>query len=88
MCGGSDIAREVADITLGSDDLTALIELRKLSRGLMERINSNYRFIAGFNSLLIILGVMGVLPPATSSLMHNGSTMLIAAKSMTPLLKG
>ena len=88
MCGGSDIAREVADITLGSDDLTALIELRKLSRGLMDRINSNYRFIAGFNSLLIILGVMGVLPPAASSLMHNGSTMLIAAKSMTPLLKG
>lgn len=88
MCDGSDIAREVADITLGRDDLWELITLRRISCGLMKRISSNYRFIVGFNSLLIALGIIGVLPPATSSLLHNGSTMLIAAKSMTPLLKG
>ena len=86
MCGGSDIAREVADISLGSDDLESVIKLRRISRALMNRIKSNYRFIAGFNSALIILGVTGVLPPSTSSLMHNGSTMLVAAKSMRPFI--
>ncbi len=86
MCGGSDIAREVADISLGSDDLSSVIKLREISTALMSRIRSNYHFIAGFNSALIILGVTGLLPPSASSLMHNGSTMLIAAKSMRPYL--
>ena len=86
MCGGSDIAREVADISLNSDDLYSLIELRKISRALMNRIKSNYRFIAGFNSALIISGISGIIPPSVSSIMHNGSTMLVAAKSMRPFI--
>ena len=40
----------------------------------------------GFNLGLILLGVSGVLAPATSALMHNTSTLLISLKSMTNLL--
>ena len=35
---------------------------------------------------LIALGVAGVLPPTTSALMHNGSTLCISLRNMTDLL--
>lgn len=83
---GAAIAREMADITVGADDLYALLTLKRLSDALMERIHSNYRKIISFNFLLICLGVAGVLPPATSALLHNASTLVISLKSMTKLL--
>ena len=83
---GAAIAREVADITVSADDLYALLTLKRLSDALMERIHSNYRKIISFNFLLICLGVAGVLPPATSALLHNASTLVISLKSMTNLL--
>jgi heavy metal translocating P-type ATPase len=86
MSDASDIAREAADITLRSSDLTELAALRKLSERLMERINGNYRFIVGFNSALLISGLAGILTPSMSAFLHNASTMLICAKSMKPLM--
>ena len=83
---GAAIAREIADITVASEDLFALVTLRKISQALMERIHGSYRFIVGFNLTLIALGVAGVLPPATSALLHNGSTLGISLRNMTDLL--
>ena len=83
---GAEIAREIADITVGSDDLYQIVTLKLLSDSLMQRIHSNYRKIVGFNSLLIILGVAGVIRPTTSALLHNSSTLLIGLESMQDLL--
>ena len=83
---GAAIAREIADITISATDLRALVTLKELSNALVGRINSNYRMILGFNALLILLGVGGILPPTTSALLHNGSTIAIGLKSMTDLL--
>ena len=83
---GAAIAREIADITVASEDLFALVTLRRLSQALMQRIHGSYRFIVGFNLTLIALGVAGVLPPTTSALLHNGSTLGIGLKNMTDLL--
>ena len=83
---GAAIAREIADITIASDDLFELVTLRRLSEALMDRIHHNYRFIVGFNFLLIVAGVAGILPPTTSALLHNMSTLGISLKSMTNLL--
>lgn len=83
---GATIAREIADITVSSEDLFALVTLRRLSQALMERIHGSYRFIVGFNLTLIALGVAGVLPPTTSALLHNGSTLGISLRNMTDLL--
>lgn len=83
---GAAIAREIADITVSSEDLFALVTLRRLSQALMARIHGSYRFIVGFNLTLIALGVAGVLPPATSALLHNGSTLGISLRNMTDLL--
>ena len=87
VSGGAAIAREIADITITADDLGLLLVMKELSNRLMGRIHSNYRFIMSFNLGLIILGVMGVLPPSTSALMHNVSTLAISLKSMSDLLE-
>lgn len=84
---GAAVAREIADVTIGTDNLNALVYLRHLSTLLMERIDSNYRVIMGYNSVLILLGVLGVLPPSYSAMLHNMSTIAISLKSMTSLTK-
>ena len=83
---GASIAREVADITIAAEDLRELVLLRELSQKLMGRIDRNYRFVMGFNGALIALGSFGMLPPATSALLHNSSTLLLSMDCMTPLL--
>lgn len=83
---GAEIAREIADITVGSDDLFQIVTLKKLSDSLMKRIHKNYRFIVGFNTMLIFLGIGGVIQPTTSALLHNSSTLAIGLKSMKNLL--
>ena len=83
---GAAIAREIADVTISSDDLFALCTLRQISEALMARIHRNYRFIVGFNLLLIVCGVAGIIPPTTSALLHNASTLGVSLRSMTNLL--
>ena len=86
MSDASDIAKETADITLRGAGLTELAVMRRLSEKLMVRINTNYRFILGFNTALLLLGFGGVISPSLSALLHNGSTIGICIKSMAPLL--
>ena len=83
---GAEIAREIADITIGSDDLYNIVTLKLLSDSLMKRISKNYRNIVGFNTGLILLGVSGIIQPTTPALFHNTSTLLISLKSMQNLL--
>lgn len=86
MRNSSDIAREVADISLLSDDLYDLVTLRKLATGMIDKINTNYRHIVMFNGSLIGLGVLGIIPPTTTSLLHNLSTMLFGLRSTKSVL--
>ncbi|MFQ7103145.1 MAG: heavy metal translocating P-type ATPase, partial [Anaerovoracaceae bacterium] len=76
----------IADVTIAADDLRELVVLKKLSNRLMNRIQKNYRSIVGINGGLILLGVLGVMQPATSALLHNASTLAISLKSMNELL--
>lgn len=86
VSSGASIAREIADITISSDNLEALLTLREISTRLMDRIHFNYRTIIGFNSGLILLGILGVLAPTGTALLHNASTVAISLKSMTDLM--
>ncbi len=83
---GAELAREIADITIGADNLNEIVVLKQLSDALMRRIQTNYRKIIGFNSLLIALGVGGIIQPTTSALLHNASTLVIGMGGMTNLL--
>ena len=82
---GAAIAREIADITIAADSLWELVRLRQLAMALMRRIRNNYRFVIGFNGALIGLGVTGILPPTTSAMLHNLSTLGVSLHSMTAL---
>ena len=77
----SDLAKQVADITLLSENLWDLVTLRKLSKRLIRRIHMNYGMIISINSLLIGLGIAGVMGPGTTSVLHNISTMAISTMS-------
>ena len=83
---GAELAREIADITISADDLYQILILMQISDQLMRRIRKNYRSIVGINSSLIALGVLGIIQPTTSALMHNTSTLLISLGSMRKLL--
>lgn len=83
---GAEIAREIADVTIGADNLYEILTLKALSNSLVKRIDKNYRFIVSFNAGLIVLGVTGIIPPTMSALLHNGSTLAIGMKSMENLL--
>ena len=83
---GAEIAREVADITIDADSLDEIVTLKILANLLMKRIHRNYRFIVGFNTGLIVLGVAGVIAPTTSALLHNTSTLMIGLNSMKDML--
>lgn len=86
ISGGAEIAREIADVTIGADNLYEVVTLKKLSNALMKRIRKNYKAIIGINASLIVLGVAGVFQPTTSALLHNTSTLVISMKSMKNLL--
>ena len=83
---GAEIAREIADVTIGADNLYEVVTLKKLSNALMKRIRKNYKAIVGINASLIVLGIAGVFQPTTSALLHNTSTLVISMKSMKNLL--
>lgn len=85
MCGGADVAREVADITLNTNDLSSVVMLRLMSKKLFKRLNSTYGFIIAVNTLLLGLGVTGRLTSGTSALLHNGSTIGVGLSSMRNL---
>lgn len=84
---GAAIAREMADVTIAARSLFELPALREISSALMARIRSNYRFVIGFNSGLVVLGAAGILPPASSALLHNLSTLGVSLRSMGNLLE-
>lgn len=81
MGGGSDIAKEVADIILSDTDLQAVVRLRKMSQGLVDRLNGSYNKVMVTNSALLALGIAGVITPQTSSLLHNASTILYSVNN-------
>ena len=83
---GAEIARQVADITINSEDISTLLTLKEISNALSKRVNFNYKFILGFNSTLIGLGALSVLQPAQSALFHNASTLALTVASMRNLL--
>lgn len=83
---GAELAREIADVTVEGNDLYELVALKHISNALMKRIHKNYRMIMGINSTLIVLGVAGIIPPTTSALLHNTSTIAISLKSLEKLI--
>ncbi len=82
---GSELAREIADITISAGNLYQIVQLKHLSQELMKKINRNYREIVGINTMLILLGVGGIIQPTTTAMLHNISTVVTSLQSMQNL---
>lgn len=82
MHQGADIAKEISDISIGTDSLEGLVQVIKLAKSMDKRIKWDYRQIVAINSSLIILGVLGLMSNTNSSLIHNASTVAIAGQNM------
>ena len=87
MNEGAPIAQKIANVTVSSDNLTAIVDLRRISMKLMDRIKINYNSIVGVNGGLVGLGVLGVMPPSSTAWIHNLFTLGVGMYSMTPLLE-
>jgi P-type E1-E2 ATPase len=87
MRDSSDLAREVADITLPGNDLSQLVTLRKLGMVMIERISTNFAMIVGFNSAILLGGLTGILSPGVSALLHNLFTVGVSAAGTGKFLK-
>ena len=87
MGGGSDIAKEVADIILTDTDLAAIVRLRRMSQGLIDRLTSSYSKVMLTNSALLALGITGAVTPQASSLLHNGSTIAYSLSNAKAYLR-
>ena len=87
MGGGSGIAKEVADIILTDTDLAAIVRLRRMSQGLIDRLTSSYSKVMLTNSALLALGITGMITPQTSSLLHNGSTIAYSLSNAKAYLR-
>lgn len=87
MKGSSDIAGETADIILNDKGIESLLDTRILEQNLLKRISFNNKVIIAGNSILILLGLLGKIRPATAALIHNTLTVGISINSMKPLSK-
>lgn len=87
MKGSSDIAGETADIILNDKGIESLLDTRILGQNLLKRISFNNKVIIAGNSILILLGLLGKIRPATAALIHNTLTVGISINSMKPLSK-
>ncbi|HVX62742.1 MAG TPA: heavy metal translocating P-type ATPase [Pirellulales bacterium] len=83
---GTDVALEVADVVLMSDDLKALAFAVWISRRARRRIRQNLAFAAGVIGLLILLSFMN-LPLWAGVLGHEGSTVLVVLNGLRLLVE-
>ena len=81
MGQGTAVAKEVADITLAGGDLGAIVALRRMSMGLMERLDASFKEVVGINTALLAAGIGGVVSPQASSLLHNASTVALSLRN-------
>ena len=81
MSQGTELARQVADVVLLQDKLSAIASSRELADVAMGVINSNIKLAEYINSGIMLAAAFGYLNPAMSALLHNGTTLSILARS-------
>ena len=86
MKEGADIAQEIADITLSGTELEQLIVLKHISDRLMPRMRNTASIGVGFNGLILLAGLLGLVTPGTAAFFHNASTIGLALYNMTNLV--
>lgn len=88
MKSGADIAREAADVVLMEENLWKIINVLDVSNEAMHLINQNFAIIAGLNTLAYALAIPGgLVSPALTTVISNGSAILASLNAIRPILK-
>lgn len=83
--GGTEAARQSADIILTDDDLHRLPEAIEIARGAMNLVRQNLTLAVIPNSVGLTFAALGVVGPAGATLLNNGSAIAAAFNSLRPL---
>ncbi len=80
---GSDIAAEAGDLVLMGDPLRPLPGLLQLSRQLVRTIRQSiWLFAFGMNAVGILLGAVGLLPPAAAAVFHEFASLAVMLNAL------
>ncbi len=74
---GSEIARDAADITLMTNDLSCIPYIKRLADATIRTIHFNLTVSMLINIVAITLSIMGVLGPVSGALVHNAGSVLV-----------
>ena len=78
---GTDVAVETADVALVGDDLRHLLDLRDLGGRTLDVVRQNYALSIAVNGLGLLAGAGGALSPVLAAVLHNASSLAVAANS-------
>ncbi len=78
---GTDIAIEVADVVIG-DSLWHLIDVVDIAEHTIKRLRSIYRLNALANTVGLVGSALGLFGPSVSTLINNGTTVLLGLYSI------
>lgn len=74
---GSDIAVDVAEVALMSDDISKIPYLKQLSNATVKTIKASITLSMCINFVAIVLSIMEVLTPTTGALVHNAGSCFV-----------
>ncbi|MCX8060181.1 MAG: cation-transporting P-type ATPase, partial [Aquificaceae bacterium] len=78
---GTDIAIEVADVVIG-DSLWHLVDAVDIAERTMKKLKTSYRINSLANTLGLLGSVLGLFGPSVSTLINNGTTVLLGLYSL------
>lgn len=81
----TNAAQESSDLLLTDNDLSRLPEAIEIARKAIGLVRENISFIVVPNGAGIALAATGIIGPAMSTLLNNGSAILAALNSLRPL---
>jgi Cu2+-exporting ATPase len=83
--GGTDVARETADVVLLHGGLWKIPLAIDIGREAMELIQQNWQVIAIPNTVALGLAFAGLMGPGATTVLSNGSAVVATANALRPL---
>jgi Cu2+-exporting ATPase len=84
--GGTDVALETADVVLLEGGLQRLPRAFAIADDAMRSVRHGLYTVLTPNAVAILLGALGLMPPALAAAVNNGSTIVAAMIGVAPLL--
>jgi heavy metal translocating P-type ATPase len=88
MKHGAEVTHESAHVVLMEDSLWKLVKAVEISKQGVALIKQNYAIVAGLNTFALALALpSGLISPAATALISNGSAILASLNGLRPILR-